>query len=160
MNSVNLTGRFVTDPTLKANANFKVLNGTIAVDRDYQKDGSATADFIDIEAWNRTADFISTYFRKGMKAEITGELRTKSYTDSKGIKRKQVYVLIEKIRFAESKKQNEQYKSSTSTPTAAPVLSPTQQHEQISEAQQTQMESYSTREYNGNDGFTDDDYPF
>lgn len=85
MNSVNLTGRFVSDPTLKTNANFKVLNGTIAVDRDYQKDGSAAADFIDIEAWNRTADFISTYFRKGMKAEITGELRTKSYTDSKEI---------------------------------------------------------------------------
>lgn len=75
MNTVVLSGRMTKDPELKytsggkANARF-----TLAV--QWTKD---EADFINCIAWEKTAETIAEYFKKGNPILIQGSIRTGSY---------------------------------------------------------------------------------
>ena len=64
-----LMGRITHELELrKTNNGTSVVNFTIAVDRKYQASGEERkTDFIDCVAWRSTADFITTYFKKGAK---------------------------------------------------------------------------------------------
>ena len=104
MNKVILTGRLTKDPTIKYNGEMCIARFTVACDRRFKKDGQQSADFPSCVAFGKTAEFIEKYFRKGMKADITGRLQTGSYEDKDG---KTVYtteVVVEDIEFGESKK--------------------------------------------------------
>ena len=102
MNKVMLCGRWTRDPEIKEYGNTKVARGTLAVNRRFAKDDEAKADFISMKAFNKTAEFIEKYFRKGMKAEIVGRIETGSY-DKDGTKVYTTEVIIEEIDFGESK---------------------------------------------------------
>ena len=70
MNSINkfcVMGRLVRDPELKEleNGN-KVANVTLAVDRDYKdKDGNKITDFLNYSLWNKDAERINDFSKKG-----------------------------------------------------------------------------------------------
>lgn len=82
MNSVNLLGRLVNDPEIKATqSGVSVLTFKLAIDRPPSKDGEREADFITCVAWRQTAEFISKYFIKGSMIGISGKLRTRQYED-------------------------------------------------------------------------------
>lgn len=103
MNNVNLIGRITNDLELKTtNSGTPVISFTIAVDRKFSKDEKVT-DFIDCVAWRSTAEFISKYLAKGIKAGFTGELQTRSYEDKNGNKRKATEVVVSDVTFCESK---------------------------------------------------------
>ncbi len=81
MNCVSLVGRLTKDPEAR-----KTINGnsslqfTVAVDRGTKdQNGNRITDFINCQAWNKTADFICSYFRKGDPIEINGNLQTRTY---------------------------------------------------------------------------------
>ena len=59
MNKVCLIGRLTKDIELKTTqSNVKVANFTLAVNRRFVKEGQEqTADFINIIAWGKTAEF-------------------------------------------------------------------------------------------------------
>lgn len=104
MNKVILTGRLTKDPTIKYNGEMCIARFTLACDRRFKKDGQQSADFPSCVAFGKTGEFVEKYFRKGMKADITGRLQTGSYEDKDG---KTVYtteVVVEDIEFGESKK--------------------------------------------------------
>ena len=101
MNITALTGRFTKQPEVKTtNSGKSVCSFCIAVNRSY----GDTTDFIDCVAWEKTAEFIGKYFNKGSKIEIEGEINTRDYTDSNGVKRKVTEVKVSQAGFAESKK--------------------------------------------------------
>ena len=70
MNSINkfcVMGRLVRDPELKEleNGN-KVANVTLAVDRDYKdKEGNKITDFLNYSLWNKDAERINDFSKKG-----------------------------------------------------------------------------------------------
>lgn len=97
MNNINLIGRLTKDPELRqtqAGAYFVPL--CVAVDRG---DKNRTTDFIDCLAWNKTAEFIAKYFKKGKPIEITGKLTTRTYEKNDGSKVKATEVLINEVGF-------------------------------------------------------------
>jgi single-strand DNA-binding protein len=47
------------------------------------------------------------YFRKGMKAVITGELRNNHYTDNNGVKHYSEQIVVNSVEFAEKKSSME-----------------------------------------------------
>lgn len=97
MNNIIITGRLTKDPELRqtqAGAYFVPL--CVAVDRG---DKNRTTDFIDCLAWNKTAEFIAKYFKKGKPIEITGKLTTRTYEKSDGSKVKATEVLINEVGF-------------------------------------------------------------
>lgn len=108
VNVAVIMGRLTKDPELRYTAsNTAVLSFTVAVDRDYVKPGEERqADFIDVVAWGKTAEFIDRYFEKGQKIIVEGSIQTRIYTDKDGNKCKAVEVVARQVHFAESKKQD------------------------------------------------------
>lgn len=105
MNNVNLTGRLVYDPEIKEVGNEKKkLSNRLAVPRN---DKAKTVDFINVQAWNNTAVFISKYFHKGDPIEITGRLQVNNFERSDGTKASEVFVLITEAGFVLSKGKTE-----------------------------------------------------
>lgn len=101
MNSVKLSGRLTADPELKMTPqNVAVTTFILAVDRRTKED---KADFPTIVAWRQTAEFASRYLSKGRRIIVEGELRTRTYEDRDGKKRKVTEIEATNIEFADSK---------------------------------------------------------
>lgn len=103
LNSVNIMGRLVADPELKSTQTGKnVVRIRIACDKD-MRDGT---DFFDVVAWNKTAEFVSNYFRKGQTIVVVGRLGTHSY-EVDGQKRTSTEITADRVYFGGEKKSQE-----------------------------------------------------
>ena len=104
-NLVVLTGRLTADVELKVTPSGKnVCSFSIAVDRGYGE--NKTTDFINIVAWNGSAEFVSKYFRRGDMIGIEGSIVTRKYTDKNGNNRTVFEVVASNIQFIGGKKDN------------------------------------------------------
>ncbi len=105
LNKAIIMGRLTADPELRHTpSNVAVTTFTLAVNRSYQKAGAERqADFIDVVAWRQTAEFVCRYFKKGNLMALDGEIQTRSYTDSQGVKRKAFEIIASNVHFCESK---------------------------------------------------------
>lgn len=91
MNKVTLLGRLTKDPELrKTMSGDSFVSFQIAVKRPRSKDKT---DFIGCVAWNKAAELICTYVKKGQQIGITGMLQTRTYErDNSTTKITEVYV--------------------------------------------------------------------
>lgn len=107
MNKVILLGRLTKDVDVRYTqaTNIMVASFSLAVNRRFAKEGEQQADFINIVAWNKTAEFVSKYFKKGQQVAIVGRIQTRNYEDDKGIKHYITEVIAEEVYFADSKKE-------------------------------------------------------
>ena len=114
MNKVELIGRLTKDPEVRftQTTNTQFSNFTLAVNRRFVKEGEERqADFINIVAWGKTAEFCSKYFRKGQQVAIVGRIQTRNWEDDQGQKHYITEVVAEEVYFADSKKENQEPKS-------------------------------------------------
>jgi len=82
-----------------------VASFTLAVDRRFKnKDGQKEADFINCQAWGKTAEVLGQYTKKGSRIGIVGRLQVRSYDAQDGTKRWVTEVVVEELEFLESKK--------------------------------------------------------
>ena len=104
MNQVVLIGRLTKDVELRKTQTQKsVASFTMAVSNGKDK----PADFINCVAWEKTAELIEQYVKKGHMLGVVGKVATRSYDDKDG---KKVYVqeiLVREIEFLESKHKQE-----------------------------------------------------
>jgi single-strand DNA-binding protein len=110
MNKVILLGRLTRDPDTRQADETTVTRFKIAVDRRFRKAGDETspsADFPSCVAFGKTAEFISKYFKQGMKIAIEGRIQTGSY-EKDGVKHYTTDIVAESVEFAESKKASEE----------------------------------------------------
>ena len=113
MNKVILMGRLTKDPEVRYTqaTNTMVTSFTLAVNRRFVKQGEERqADFINCVAWNKTAEFVSKYFKKCQQVGIIGMIQTRNYDDEQGIKHYVTEIIAEEVYFAGDKKdatQNE-----------------------------------------------------
>lgn len=107
MNIVALTGRLTKDPDIRyTNGGSTIARLNVAVGRDYKKEGGQTADFPNVIAFGKNAEFIEKYFHKGNKIEISGRIQTGQYQKEDGTKVYTTDVLAERVGFGESKKES------------------------------------------------------
>lgn len=109
LNKAILQGRLVADPELRHTPNgVAVATFRIACDRNFRgKDPNAqNADFINIVAWSKTAEFISRYFNKGSMILVDGRIQVRDYTDNNGQRRYVTEVVAENVNFAGSKRES------------------------------------------------------
>ena len=108
MNNISLIGRLTGTPELKHIQSGKAyVKFSIAVDRQFVKQGEERqADFINILAWDKTAEFICKYFEKGRRMALTGRIQTGSYKDKDGNTRYTTDVVAENVEFCDSKGNN------------------------------------------------------
>lgn len=106
-NNVMLGGRLTADPEIKKTQSGKaVVSFTIAVSRRTAKDAEPIADFINCVAWEKTAETIVHFFKRGSSIFVTGELQVRSYTANDGSKRYITEVLVRDIRFVDTKAES------------------------------------------------------
>lgn len=108
LNHIVLMGRLTRDPELRhTGSGISVASFTLAVDRDYKsQNGEKECDFIDIVAWENTAEFVSKYFDKGSMAVVSGRLQIRGWTDKDGNKRRSAEVLASSVYFGGSKRED------------------------------------------------------
>ena len=97
-----MIGRLSRDPEVRItqDGNTTVARFGIAVDRQRDK-----ADFFNVTAFNKTAEFVEKYLKKGTKIGLEGQLRTDEYTNRDGQKVTSVFILADKIEFCERKQE-------------------------------------------------------
>lgn len=107
MNRAIFIGRLTKDPELKTSQNnISILTFTIAVDREFKREGQPTADFINCVAWGNTAEFISKYFTKGRMIAIEGSVQTRSWEDNDGKKHYVTEIPVRRVEFCGDKPKN------------------------------------------------------
>lgn len=104
MNRVCMIGRLSRDPEIRItqDGNTTVARFGIAVDR---RSREQKADFFNVTAFNKTAEFVEKYLKKGMKIAICGRLQQDEYTNRDGQKVSTVGVIADEVEFCESKKE-------------------------------------------------------
>ena len=106
MNKVILSGNLTRDPEIRTTPTDKtVATMGIAVRRGWKKtdDNQPDADFFNIVAWERLAEFCRNYLTKGSKIIVEGRLQSRSYEAKDGTKRYVTEVIANEIEFASSK---------------------------------------------------------
>ncbi len=110
MNNTTLTGRLNRDPEVRHNvgtdSNASVAKYTLAVRRSRAKEGQPTADFIRCTTFEPKAVFAENYLAKGMKIEVSGNLRTDSYTNGEGCRVYTTELIVNDQEFAEGLSRN------------------------------------------------------
>lgn len=114
MNIVTLIGNLGQDPEMKYfESGSKVTKFSLALNSYNKKEGKEVTDWVNCEAWNKTAELIGEYCKKGNKLAVEGCLKTQSWEDENGNKRNRTFVLVGRVEFLTSKKQD----SESATPT-------------------------------------------
>lgn len=97
MNKFLGSGYISTEPVLRSTqSGKKVCSFPLAIRRTKE-----TSDFFPIICWEKTADFVIKYFRKGSRIEVEGYLQQHRWTDSDGINHSRIEVIAESIGFGE-----------------------------------------------------------
>lgn len=97
VNKVFLLGRLTRDPELKHLPGGKsVADFSIAVDKI--SGGEKKPVFVDMKAWEKTAEVICQYLGKGDPAHFEGRLDTEEWDDKQtGAKRRKTIVQVERV---------------------------------------------------------------
>lgn len=97
VNQTILIGHATKDPEIKDVGDSKVATLRLAVNRSYKK-GDKWIDkptFVDCEAWNQKAEYISDKVQKGTEVYVRGRLETDEWTTKdSGEKRSKLKVYV------------------------------------------------------------------
>ncbi len=109
MNKTVLMGRLTKDTDLRYTSgnNTAVASFTLAVNRRFAKEGQPQADFINVVAWGKTAEFVGKYFTKGLQVVVVGRIQTRTWDDNEGKRHYITEVVAEETYFADSKRSGE-----------------------------------------------------
>jgi single-strand DNA-binding protein len=100
-NKVILIGNLTADPELRQTpSGVSTCTFSIAVNRKMAKNNEC--DFITIQTWRQTAEFVSRYFKKGKPILVCGQLQTRTWTDNSGQKRYATEVVADEVSFVGS----------------------------------------------------------
>lgn len=104
MNVAILMGRLTKKPEIRTTTDgLSIASYTLAVDRL-----KGEADFINIKAFGKGADFAEKYLDKGIKIAVTGRIQTGSYTNKEGRKIYTFDVVADRQEFCERKAESAQ----------------------------------------------------
>lgn len=108
MNNTTFVGRLTKDVELKYTpSGTAVANITVAVNRTIKTNGQPEADFIPVVVWNKQAENLANYVKKGHQVAVEGRLQSRSFDTDNG-KRYVLEVVAERVHFLETKKSEGQ----------------------------------------------------
>ena len=106
MNRVCLVGRLARDPQCEYvntnNGSTARTRFTVAVDRR-SRDENRQADFISCVAWNKQAENLAKFQKKGNQVSLEGRIQVDNYTDKNGNTVWNTYVVADTVQFLDRK---------------------------------------------------------
>ena len=105
MNKAILIGRLTRDPELRTTPTGRnVCQFSIAVNRNFTNaNGEREADFINCVVWDKQAENLVKYQKKGNQIAVDGRIQTRNYDDKDGKKVYVTEILASNISFLDSK---------------------------------------------------------
>jgi len=151
LNKVILIGRTTRDVDFRrTSTGTPVATFTLALDNRYVlKDGKPTTDFINCVAWNKTAETMDKYVKKGMLIAVEGRLQTRNYENKDGNKVYVTEVVCDNMRMLESR-------GSGSSATYLEDYEPSNNGYQKDENNESEVKDTNSVEFN----ISEDDLPF
>ena len=109
MNYIEISGRLGHDPELKEYTNAKGETGkltkfSVAVNR---RRGDET-DWFDCTVYDKTAEAVEKFLKKGSKVNVIGHMQSRKYTDKNGNKRTAWEINVTEVEFMDDKKPDSQ----------------------------------------------------
>jgi single-strand DNA-binding protein len=102
VNNVCVIGNLATDVEVRDVGEKQVSRFLLAVDR-YSKDGGA--DFIGVSVWDRQGELCAQYLTKGRRVGVAGYLRSHSWEDDQGKRRRDVEIVARKVDFLSGQRE-------------------------------------------------------
>ena len=106
MNRVCLVGRLARDPQCEyvntSNGSTARTRFTVAVDRR-SRDENRQADFISCVAWNKQAENLAKFQKKGNQVSVEGRIQVDNYTDKNGNTVWNTYVVADTVQYLDRK---------------------------------------------------------
>lgn len=94
LNTVSLIGRLAADPTVRQTQAGVVVSFRLAVQRPTK---DKTADFFNVTAFGKTAEYIQNYVTKGRLVVVNGRLEVNAYTNKEGANVQAVQVVANTV---------------------------------------------------------------
>lgn len=125
MNQCTIIGNLTSDPELRQTTSGKsVVKFTVAVNNGKNSDGNdRPADFITCQAWNKTAELVGRYCKKGKPIAVIGAFKTDKYQDKnhEDVTHYNSYILVNSIEFVGGGNNNSQQTQTAPTKAEAPT---------------------------------------
>lgn len=113
-NMICLNGRLVRDPEAKNVSGKSLVTATIAVDKEFKKEGKDTANFFNLKVWGQPGDFLQNYGGKGRLVAVSGPMECDKYVDKEGNNREFWYVNVLKVSVLDRPRESAEGESTTS----------------------------------------------
>lgn len=118
MNIAVIVGRITDDVDVKVTTGGnKVCSFIVAVDDGANNDGSRRTQFLSCTAWNKAAEFLGRYVKKGNRIAVLGRNTKRTY-ESDGQKHYVQEIVADRVEFADG--QNQRNEAQTTAPQNAP----------------------------------------
>jgi single-strand DNA-binding protein len=94
-----MVGKLIADPEFKYTPNGKgVASFKISVQRFTKNEsGFYDSDLFPVNCWNKTAEYVNNYIKKGSMVSVNGRLQTRSWTAEDGSKRYMTEIVAENV---------------------------------------------------------------
>lgn len=141
MNKCIFLGRMTNDPEItytQGESAMAIARFDFAVDRRGSREGEPTADFFRCTAFDRKAELLERFGRKGLKLLLTGKMQNNNYTNKEGVKVYSMQYLVDDVEFAESKKNSSEDGADQGTPPVNQQNQPTQRTQPAQNSQPAQ----------------------
>lgn len=106
MNKAILIGRLTRDPELRyTQSNIACATVDLAINNGKDSFGNdRPTDFIRVVVWEKQAENMAKYTHKGSQVAVEGSIKTETWEDEQGKTRYRTYVLVRRVVFLDSKK--------------------------------------------------------
>lgn len=105
MNDVTLIGNITKDVEVQyTESKIPVSRFTVAINNGKNDKGEdRPADFINCVIWEKQAENMAKYTKKGSKVAVKGRIKNDNYDDGNGVRHYRTYVLANRVMFLDSK---------------------------------------------------------
>jgi len=108
MNKIIIIGRLVKDPEIRSTTTGKkVASFSVAVSDGKDQNGQEITQYFNCTAWEKKAEIIELYIRKGHKIAIIGKLQNRTWDKPDGTKGYATDILVNELEILTSKMEAE-----------------------------------------------------
>lgn len=152
MNKCIIIGRLVRDVELKTlgQSDTAVVNNAIAVSRFRQAQNGERIEetlFLDVAFFNRYAEVVSQYLRKGSKLAVEGFLKQESWVDNNGQNRSRIVLIVESMEMLDNKQDNQNNQGSYQNNYQQPKQTQANNYQQGQNNYQQPQQNYQSNNY-------------
>jgi single-strand DNA-binding protein len=141
MNKVFLIGNLTKDPEVKTammqstGTPLKIANLSLAVNDKKAKDGTVKVQYFNLTAFDKTAEIIEKYVKKGHKICITGTINNRSWDKPDGTKGYATDIQIQELEMLTTKMDADRLAADAiSNPDSSPSYAPSSMQSQANPA--------------------------